>query len=107
MAVSNIEFWLKERNLPLEKCILGLPFYAKKGFGNYGYDYKKLLKEGASPYDDYWNGHFYNGLFTITNKTKYALDKRLGGVMVWEMSCDTNDENSLFRRIYEVVNNKK
>jgi GH18 family chitinase len=107
MAVSNIEFWLNERKLPLEKCILGLPFYAKKGFGNYGFDYKKLLKEGASPYDDYWNGHFYNGLFTITNKTKYALDKKLGGVMVWEMSCDTNDEYSLFRRIYEVVTNKK
>jgi chitinase len=103
MAVSNINFWLNERKLPAHKCVLGLPFYAKKGFGNYGFSYKKLLKEGASQYDDYWNGHFYNGLFTIGNKTKFALDRKLGGVMVWEMSHDTNDENSLFKKIYDTV----
>lgn len=107
MAVSNIEFWLNERHLPPAKCVLGLPFYAKKGFGNYGFSYKKLLAEGASPFDDYWNEHYYNGTFTIANKTKYAMDKKLGGVMVWEMSCDTNDEFSLFKKIYEVTGKKK
>ncbi|MCR9065726.1 MAG: glycosyl hydrolase family 18 protein [Cytophagales bacterium] len=103
MAVRCIDFWLNERNLPTEKCVLGLPFYAKKGHGNFGFTYKKLLESGASHYDDYWNGHYYNGTITIANKTKLALDKKLGGVMVWEMSCDTNDEFSLFKAIDEVV----
>jgi chitinase len=107
MAVSNIEFWLKERKLPVEKCVLGLPFYAKKGFGNYGYEYKQLLKEGASPFDDYWKGHFYNGLFTIGNKTKFALDSGLAGVMVWELKHDTNDEYSLFKKISETIKSNK
>jgi chitinase len=107
MAVSNINFWVNERKLPLQKCVLGLPFYAKKGFGNYGFAYKRLLSEGASPYDDYWNGHFYNGLFTIENKTIFAIEKGLSGVMVWELSEDTNDENSLFKKIFYTVEKHK
>jgi chitinase len=103
MAVRCIDFWLDERHLPAEKCVLGLPFYAKKGHGNFGFPYKKLLSEGASHYDDYWNGHYYNGTITIANKTRLALDRKLGGVMVWEMSHDTNDENSLFRTINKTV----
>jgi chitinase len=105
MAVRCVDFWLKDRNLPAEKCVLGLPFYAKKGHGNFGFPYKKLLAEGASHYDDYWNGHYYNGTITIANKTKLALDRKLGGVMVWEMSHDTNDEFSLFRTINKTIQN--
>ena len=107
MAVSNINFWLKKRNLPAHKCVLGLPFYAKKGFGNYGHPYKVLLREGASPYDDYWNGHFYNGIFTIQNKTKFAQEMKLAGVMVWEMSHDVNNELSLFKTIYDTYYKSK
>ncbi len=103
MAVKCIDFWLVERNLPAEKCVLGLPFYAKKGHGNFGFPYRKLLKEGASHYDDYWNGHFYNGTITIANKTKLAMDQKLGGVMVWELSHDTNDEFSLFKTINDTI----
>jgi chitinase len=103
MAVRCIDFWLDERHLPAEKCVLGLPFYAKKGHGNFGFPYKKLLEEGASHYDDYWNGHYYNGTITIANKTRLALDKKLGGVMVWELSHDTNDEFSLFSTINRVI----
>ncbi len=101
LAVKCIDYWLNDRNLPAEKCVLGLPFYAKKGFGNYGFSYKKLLEAGASPYDDYWNGHFYNGMITIANKTDLAVKKGLGGVMVWEASHDTTDEFSLFKTIYD------
>ncbi len=106
MAVNCVDFWLNERHLPAEKCVLGLPFYAKKGHGNFGFSYKKLLEEGASHYDDYWNGHYYNGTITIANKTRLALDKKLGGVMVWELSHDTTDERSLFRTIYNTAHSK-
>lgn len=103
MSVKCIDFWLNERNLPASKCVLGLPFYAKKGFGNFGYSYKKLLEEGASHYDDYWNGHFYNGTITIANKTKLAMQMNLAGVMVWEASHDTQDDRSLFKVIYDTL----
>lgn len=99
MAVNCLDFWLKERHLPAQKCVLGLPFYAKKGQGKFGFSYKKLLESGASPLDDYWNGHYYNGKITTANKTKLALERHCAGVMVWEMSHDTHDENSLFKVI--------
>lgn len=107
MALSCLDFWLNERNLPAEKCVLGLPFYAKKGHGNFGFSYAKLLEEGASPYDDYWNGHFYNGMITIENKTKLALDSGLRGVMVWELSHDTHDKYSLFSTIQKTIQLKR
>jgi chitinase len=110
MAVSCVDFWLNTRHLPAQKCVLGLPFYAKKGYGNFGFSYKKLIESGASPYDDYWNSHYYNGMITIREKTKLAIKNNLAGVMVWEMSHDTNDQNSLFKVIFdtssEVLNQK-
>ncbi len=103
LAVQCLDFWLHERQLPAEKCVLGLPLYAKQGHGRYGFSYQELLKNGASPYDDYWKGHFYNGLFTISNKTKLALERRLGGVMVWEIRLDQPGPYSLMNRIHQTV----
>ncbi|MEZ4901324.1 MAG: glycosyl hydrolase family 18 protein [Spirosomataceae bacterium] len=94
-----MDYWIKERGLAPQKAILGLPFYAKKGMGNYGPNYKNLLKAGASPYDDYWEGSFYNGMITIELKTKLAKERGCGGVMIWEISQDTNDEFSLLKAI--------
>lgn len=99
LAVKSLDYWLIERKLPAEKCVLGLPFYSKLGMGKYGSDYKGLLKSGASPYDDYHAGAFYNGMLTIEAKTKLAMERKLAGVMVWEISHDTNDEYSLFKTI--------
>ncbi|MCD8539658.1 MAG: glycoside hydrolase family 18 protein [Leadbetterella sp.] len=103
LALKSLDYWLNERGLPSHKAVLGLPYYSKKGMGNFGPDYKTLLKDGASPYDDYWKGAFYNGILTIRLKTQLALDKKLGGVMVWELRHDTNDEYSLGKTIYDTV----
>jgi len=99
LAQKSLDYWIKERGLPPHKAILGLPFYSKKGMGNYGPNYKNLLKDGASPYDDYWKGAFYNGMITIELKTKLAKERGCGGVMIWEISHDTNDEFSLLKAI--------
>jgi chitinase len=90
---------LIERGLPAKKATLGLPFYSKKGMGNYGPSYKDLLKDEASPFDDYWKGAFYNGMLTIEEKTKLAKKRGLAGVMIWEISSDTNNEWSLLKAI--------
>lgn len=105
LAKKSLDFWINERGLPRNKAILGLPFYSKKGMGNYGSSYKALLKDGASPLDDYWKGAFYNGQLTIESKTKLAKDMGCGGVMIWEITQDTNDEHSLLKIINKVKNN--
>ena len=99
LALKSLDYWIVERGIPAHKTVLGLPFYAKKGMGNYGPDYKNLLKDGASPYDDYWKGSFYNGMITIELKTKLAKKRGCGGMMIWEISHDTNDEFSLLKAI--------
>jgi chitinase len=101
LAEKSLKYWLEERKLPAHQAVLGLPYYAKKGMGQFGPSYKELLKDGASPYDDYWKGSFYNGIFTIQNKTKLAKQKQLGGVMVWEIRHDSLDEHSLAKAIYD------
>lgn len=106
LALKSLDYWMNERGLPAEKCVLGLPFYAKKGMGRYGPSYKDLLKEGASPYDDYHRGSYYNGMLTIEAKTKLAIEKKCAGVMVWEISHDTTDETSLFKTIQRVKNSR-
>lgn len=106
LATTSLDYWLTERNLPAEKCVLGLPFYAKKGHGQYGFGFSKLLESGAHPDEDFWNGHFYNGKKTIAQKTRLALDKKLAGVMVWELRLDASGENSLIRHIHDIVKNE-
>ncbi len=102
LALKSLDYWMTERGLPAEKCVLGLPFYAKKGMGRYGPSYKDLLKDGASQYDDYYQGSYYNGMLTIEAKTKLAIEKKCAGVMVWEISHDTTNETSLFKTIQRV-----
>lgn len=99
LAVKSLDYWIKERGLPAHKAVLGLPFYSKKGMGNYGPTYSDLIKDGASPYDDYWKGAFYNGTITIENKTKLAKQRGCGGVMIWEIALDTTDDTSLLKSI--------
>ncbi len=98
-AVQSIDYWVDQRGVPASKAIIGLPFYSKKGFGQFGPTYRQLIADGASPYDDYWKGAFYNGINTIEAKTRLAKKRGLGGVMIWEIGLDTSDETSLLKAI--------
>jgi len=37
----------------------------------------------------------------VALKTRYAKEKKLGGIMFWQLSGDTRDENSLLDAIFE------
>ena len=45
----------------------------------------------------------YNGIPTIRKKTELALE-RAGGIMNWELSQDSNTQNSLVTAMWEVIN---
>lgn len=106
LAQQSLDYWMKERGLPASKSILGLPFYAKRGFGQYGPGYKQLLADGASPYDDFWKGSFYNGIITTEAKVKLAKERGCPGVMIWEIGLDTTDDTSLLKAINRAANSK-
>lgn len=43
----------------------------------------------------------YDDPESITLKTKFVKENRLGGIMFWQLGGDTNDENSLVKAIFE------
>lgn len=99
LALRTLDYWVNQRGLPASKAVLGLPFYAKKERGQFGPGYRQLLTQGASPYDDFWKGSFYNGIVTIDAKTRLARERGCGGVMIWEISLDVPGDYSLLRAI--------
>lgn len=99
LAEKCLNYWIDERGLPAEKAVLGLPFYAKPGYTSY----KALLEQGASPSEDSFGQVFYNGTETMKAKTKLALERNCGGVMIWEISQDVAGEHSLVRAINEAI----
>lgn len=100
LAEKSINYWVKERGLPAHKAVLGLPFYGKPRRDNLS-RYNELLAAGADPMKDEFDSVFYNGINTIRKKTELARREGLGGVMIWEISQDVNDERSLLRAIHE------
>lgn len=106
-AVSDVNLW-KSRGLSQEKLVLGVPFYGY-GFGTYAanYSFKEILtKLGAENSDKDVIGTAcancsyltYNGLSTIKNKTRLALQNG-AGIMIWELSQDATGTSSLLKAI--------
>lgn len=111
--VNSINHWLKNRKLPKEKLIAGVPFY--------GYEFKSsndataatslsyadiLLKysDQEAHLKDNIGLIYYDGIPTIEKKTKYAKENLLGGIMFWEITQDTyNIDKSLLETIYKTL----
>lgn len=45
----------------------------------------------------------YDDTVSVARKTKYAMDKGLGGIMFWELGNDTKEEGSLLDAIYKAA----
>jgi chitinase len=103
LVEKSYNYWVKQRGLPPEKAVLGLPFYGKPR-GKLTH-YKDLVKAGADPHGDFYDSVYYNGINTIKAKTEFALKQKMAGVMIWEISQDTNDQNSLLKAINDTAKN--
>ncbi|HEY9045683.1 MAG TPA: glycosyl hydrolase family 18 protein [Ohtaekwangia sp.] len=101
-AVQSINYW-KGRGLSASKAILGVPFYGRSASEYVAYN--TLLNRGASPNADSFQGVGYNGIPTIQSKTNLAFDQG-GGIMIWELSQDVNNGNSLLSAIDQVVDQR-
>lgn len=106
-ARDSTAYWLK-RGLPKEKAVLGVPFYGY-GFGNAfkkrDYPYSTILAEypGAEKVDQTGSTIWYNGIPTIEAKTRYVLEEKLAGVMIWSLDSDVKGEKSLLGAIHRTL----
>lgn len=106
-----------------EDLDLGMPFYARPtDGGEYWYSYSgdaeqlgkyQNVAEGrleGSPETEGENtpDRYYNGWQMVYDKTAYAIDAGLGGVMVWHYGCDLpyEDELSLFGAMAQAIEDR-
>ena len=88
--------------------MLGVPFYGY-GFGDAfrkrDYPYRTILESfpEADQKDQVGSTIWYNGIPTIKAKTKYVLDEKLAGVMIWSLDSDAKGSKSLLSAMNEVL----
>lgn len=109
----------RKKDIPLSKINIGVPFYSRPVngdtfWGNYG-DVAEELSPWENTYtQEYTNlegvkspatANYYNGRQMIYDKTRYAIDSGVGGIMIWHYACDsTVDELSLLSQIHKAIN---
>jgi len=102
-AVDCLNYWAS-RGLPVEKTILGVPFYGRDNRYDYAtVNYNVILSQGGSPNSDTFQTIGYNGIPTITSKTNLAFTNGIGGMMIWELAGDATGANSLLSAIHNVI----
>eukprot|EP00943_MAST-04B_sp_MAST-4B-sp1_P004674 g4674.t1 len=84
-----------DMGLPPEKLTLGLPFYGRDNAGRWttyedilGKYYNKIRGSDGKMNVDTVSGIGFNSVEMIGKKTQYAINKNIGGVMIWEIGQD-------------------
>ena len=107
---NSIDFWLNTRQLPKHKLIPGVPFYGYKflstnnAAGAKSVTYREIVNLYSDAHlTDSVDLIYYNGMNTMRKKAEFITDNKLGGIMIWEITQDSSDENkSLLNVIGEV-----
>jgi GH18 family chitinase len=110
MAVEDIEYWAGAKAIAKDKLSLGIPFYGY-GFGSKvpaDMSFRGIINKysGAEKTDSVsvsgGGTLYYNGISTIQNKTRLALQKA-GGIMIWQLLQDTTGPNSLLKAVNDII----
>lgn len=95
-----------------EQLSLGIPFFSRPAdmgdfFYSYSFEaeklgkYRNMVKGASAITDDKCDTRYYNSYQMVFDKTAYAYDSGIAGIMVWHMNCDLafNNKLSLFKAI--------
>ncbi len=94
-----------KRGVEPENIVIGVPFYGRLEGGTWSDSkpYRDIVAENHRVWKKDYSGKMgFNGAKTM--KKKAHLGRRYGGIMIWELSNDTNDERSLLRVIKQNLN---
>jgi chitinase len=104
-----VNYWANlfdKHNLPKEKLVLGVPFYAQpEDPAIKQVSYAAIVNQDpANSANDTVNmngtTYHYNGVKTIQKKTNLAMEHGFGGMMLWEAGHDSKGDHSLTTTIF-------
>jgi chitinase len=105
-ATTSLQFYEKDKKVPKNEIVLGVPFFASNTSDTKEEDYRTILAAypnawkvdvaGGGALDDGQEFH-YIGESTLARETQ--LGKGYGGIMIWEMLGDADAPHSLLRII--------
>lgn len=107
-AVQPVEFFLDKGFTP-QQINLGLPFYARPyDGGGIWINYDDVNYTPSDRFQNYSNGMWFSGTQMTYDKTAYAIEKNLGGMMIFTATEDIyyNEENSLLKSIKTAIENR-
>ena len=120
-GTANAVFQTINAGFQPEQIDIGLPFYSRPIDGSeYWGDYKayaerlgrynNLIIDNTFDHDGapLATPQYFNSVQMVSDKTAFALDAGVGGVMIWHLTCDLpyDNELSLLRAIQTVKNEK-
>jgi chitinase len=104
---KGLIYW-KGRGLPQAKMVMGVPFYSRvKGSPGESAPFARLVAANpaaanADTFELSGARHSYNGIPTIQQKTRVALESA-GGIMFWVLDADAPGDLSLVNAIYQIA----
>lgn len=113
IAQKSIEKFVKA-GYDKAKLDLGVPFYARPTTEEgYWYSYKDYYNDidanGLYKDDETGLTFSFNTYSLIEEKTKYAIENGLGGMMIWHYACDCPEDSgkSLFGAVSSAIETEK
>lgn len=110
-----------DKGVPLEKLHLGIPYYSRPINGDSFWGNYRDVADKLSPFEntfveEYTDldgvkhpalSNYYNGRQIVYDKTCYAIDSGVGGVMLWHFGTDSFDpELSLTMQIVKAIESR-
>lgn len=107
-AVQPVQYFLNKGFKP-EQINLGLPFYARPDDGGgIWINFDDSNYTPANRFQNYSNGMWFSGTQMTTDKTAYAIENNLGGVMIFTATEDVpySNELSLLKSIKTTIDTR-
>lgn len=113
VPLSKLKSWVQGWTIsgfPRAKIVVGLPAFGRTPSNGSSVTYRDMLRLynlNANQDAVMHNGvtYYINGITTVKQKTQYAVDNYLNGVMFWELGQDTlvTDSMSLLRAVNQII----